>query len=91
MSKKSDHLLLNFKAQQSGTTYVYDMPSMFRQMVERQWKEFRAERPDMNITIPEQIFDSIELVLESDDRLVEQKRLPGQNNVKLNVRSITFH
>lgn len=55
---------------------------MFRQMVERQWKEYRAERPDVNIIIPEVLVDFVELVLEGD-RLVEQKRLPGQNTVNI--------
>lgn len=33
-----------FQAQQSGTTYVYDIPDMFRQMVDLHWKEFIESR-----------------------------------------------
>jgi hypothetical protein len=33
------------------------------------------------LTIPSKVMDSVELVLEGDDHLVEQKRLPGENNV----------
>jgi acetyl-CoA carboxylase/biotin carboxylase 1 len=34
-----------FQAQNVGTTYVYDIPDMFRQMAEKLWKEFIKERP----------------------------------------------
>lgn len=61
---------------------------MFRQMVERQWKEYRAERPNLNILIPEQIFDHVELVLDNDTSVVEQKRLPGQNNVRISIKNM---
>lgn len=33
-----------FQAQSIGTTYVYDYPDMFRQMVDLQWKQFSQER-----------------------------------------------
>lgn len=33
-----------FQAQSAGTTYVYDYPDMFRQMLEKQWKQFIEER-----------------------------------------------
>jgi hypothetical protein len=33
------------------------------------------------LTIPSKVLDSVELVLEGDNHLVEQKRLPGENNV----------
>lgn len=76
-------IIMPFQAQQSGTTYVYDVPSMFRQMVERSWREYRAERPNLEIPAPEQIIDIIELVLDSNGKIMEQKRLPGQNTVCL--------
>jgi hypothetical protein len=34
-----------FQAQSAGTTYVYDIPDMFRQMTEKLWKEFIEARP----------------------------------------------
>lgn len=34
-----------FQAQSQGTSYVYDLPDMFRQMTEKLWKEFIEERP----------------------------------------------
>lgn len=35
--------------------------------------------------IPSQPLKYIELVLDSQDQLVEQKRLPGENNVRIVV------
>ncbi|PSN52685.1 Acetyl-CoA carboxylase [Blattella germanica] len=70
-----------FQAQSAGTTYVYDIPDMFRQTTERLWKEFLEERQSENLVMPAKVVDSVELVLENDDHLVEQKRLPGENNV----------
>ncbi|XP_030553913.1 acetyl-CoA carboxylase isoform X2 [Drosophila novamexicana] len=69
-----------FQAQSNGTTYVYDVPDMFRQMTERHWKEFSKARPTVDIRIPDKILlECKELVLE-DDNLVELQRLPGENN-----------
>lgn len=70
-----------FQAQSNGTTYVYDVPDMFRQMTERHWKEFSKARPTVDIRIPDKILlECQELVLEGDN-LVEMQRLPGENNV----------
>ncbi|XP_017756170.1 PREDICTED: acetyl-CoA carboxylase isoform X1 [Eufriesea mexicana] len=69
-----------FQAQSAGTTYVYDLPDMFRQQTEKLWHKYIEERPQSDITIPNPVMDSAELVLEGEN-LVEQKRLPGENNV----------
>lgn len=70
-----------FQAQSNGTTYVYDIPDMFRQMTERLWKEYSMARPTIEVRIPEKILiECVELVLEGDT-LVEMKRLPGENTV----------
>lgn len=70
-----------FQAQSNGTTYVYDIPDMFRQMTERHWKEFSKARPTVDIRIPEKILvECVELVLDGDN-LIEMQRLPGENNV----------
>lgn len=72
-----------FQAQSNGTTYVYDIPDMFRQMTERLWKEYSKARPQLDIRIPEKILiECIELVLDGDT-LQEIQRLPGENNVNL--------
>nr|XP_018903562.1 PREDICTED: acetyl-CoA carboxylase isoform X3 [Bemisia tabaci] len=79
-----------FQAQSAGTTYCHDIPDMFRQMVERQWKEHIDQRPDDGIVKPAQLMDFAELVLE-EDHLVEQKRLPGENNVGMVAWRITLN
>ncbi|XP_076277454.1 acetyl-CoA carboxylase isoform X2 [Lasioglossum baleicum] len=69
-----------FQAQSAGTTYVYDLPDMFRQQTEKIWQKYIEERSNCDITIPNPVMECMELVLEGDN-LVEQKRLPGENNV----------
>lgn len=72
-----------FQAQSNGTTYVYDLPGMFRQMTERLWKEFSKARPSVDIRIPEKVLiDCKELVL-NGDKLEEIPRLPGENDVHM--------
>lgn len=54
---------------------------MFRQQIEKLWAKYYEERPGIvNPTIPSPVLDSVELVLDGDN-LVEQKRLPGENDV----------
>ncbi|XP_016913942.1 acetyl-CoA carboxylase isoform X3 [Apis cerana] len=69
-----------FQAQSAGTTYVYDLPDMFRQQTEKLWHKYIEEREQSDITIPNTVMDCVELVLEGEN-LVEQKRLPGENNI----------
>ncbi|XP_041970632.1 acetyl-CoA carboxylase isoform X2 [Aricia agestis] len=71
-----------FLATSQGTTYVYDIPDMFRQMVEKRWKDC-IEEGSVDGPMPDNVMNSVELVVESDGerRLVEVTRLPGQNTV----------
>lgn len=69
-----------FQAQSAGTTYVYDLPDMFRQQTEKLWLKYIEERPNSQLVIPNPVMDCVELVLEGEN-LVEQKRLPGENDV----------
>ncbi|KAL9876922.1 acetyl-CoA carboxylase isoform 1-T1 [Glossina fuscipes fuscipes] len=72
-----------FQAQSNGTTYVYDIPDMFRQMTERHWKQFSKARPTVDVRIPEKVLlECVELVLDGDS-LIEMKRLPGENTVAM--------
>lgn len=82
-----------FQAQSTGTTYVYDYPEMFRQMVDLQWKQYSEQRPSENIKIPDKLMDFVELVLdpESETRLIEQKRVPGENNVGMVAWRLTLY
>lgn len=70
-------------ATSQGTTYVYDMPDMFRQMVERRWREC-IEQGTVDGPAPENVLSSVELVAETDGerRMFEVTRLPGQNTVR---------
>ncbi|XP_058834759.1 acetyl-CoA carboxylase isoform X2 [Topomyia yanbarensis] len=70
-----------FQAQSNGTTYVYDIPDMFRQMTERLWKEFSKARPTEDIRIPEKILLVCNELVMKGDTMEEIQRLPGENNV----------
>lgn len=45
----------------------------------RLWEEYVEGR--LEVEIPAQVMHHVELVLDSNDRLVERKRLPGENDV----------
>ncbi|XP_077270819.1 acetyl-CoA carboxylase isoform X1 [Temnothorax americanus] len=83
-----------FQAQSAGTTYAYDLPDMFRQQLEKLWQRYIEERPPSEgqspITIPNPVMDVVELVLEGE-QLVEQKRLPGENDVGMIAWRLTLY
>lgn len=83
-----------FQAQSAGTTYIYDLPDMFRQQLEKLWQRYVEERPSGEsqdpITIPNPVMDVVELVLEGE-QLVEQKRLPGENDVGMVAWRLTLY
>lgn len=84
-----DYLQLKrFQAQSNGTTYVYDFPDMFQQALIRLWEEYTMRRPE--IEIPAQLMRHVELVLDSKGQLVEQKRIPGENNIGMVAWKITM-
>lgn len=37
-----------FQAQSTGTTYVYDLPDMFQQQLEKTWEKYKEDHPDGN-------------------------------------------
>nr|QLI61955.1 acetyl-CoA carboxylase 2 [Streltzoviella insularis] len=80
-----------FLATSQGTTYVYDIPDMFRQMVERRWREC-IEDGSVDGPMPDNVMSSVELVVEPDGerRVVEVTRLPGQNNVGMVAWRLTL-
>ncbi|KAG5900051.1 hypothetical protein JTB14_016026 [Gonioctena quinquepunctata] len=82
-----------FQAQSAGTTYVYDFPDMFRQMVDLHWKQYSQERLSETINMPEKLMDFVELILDPDTetRLIEQKRVPGENNVGMIAWRLTLY
>ncbi|XP_014612049.1 PREDICTED: acetyl-CoA carboxylase isoform X3 [Polistes canadensis] len=79
-----------FQAQSAGTTYAYDLPDIFRQQVEKSWHKYIEERPNSNIIIPSSVMDCVELVLDGEN-LVEQKRLPGENDVGMVAWRLTLY
>ncbi|KAG1958146.1 acetyl-CoA carboxylase isoform X3 [Pimephales promelas] len=62
-----------FQAQTLGTTYVYDFPEMFRQALFKLWGP--------GDSYPKDVLMCNELVLDSQGRLVQMNRLPGDNEV----------
>ncbi|XP_078081038.1 acetyl-CoA carboxylase 1 [Mustelus asterias] len=68
-----------FQAQSLGTTYVYDLPEMFRQSLIKLWTsmEVQAELPSP----PAELLTFTELVLDSQGQLVQLNRLPGGNEI----------
>ncbi|KAI5637058.1 carboxyl transferase domain-containing protein [Phthorimaea operculella] len=95
-----------FLATSQGTTYVYDIPDMFRQIVEKRWREcieegsivekrWRecVEEGSQDGPIPDVVMTCVELVVEADGerRLVEVTRLPGQNTVGMVAWRMTLY
>ncbi|KAL0809386.1 hypothetical protein ABMA28_011580 [Loxostege sticticalis] len=80
-----------FLATSQGTTYVYDMPDMFRQTVEKRWREC-IEEGTVDGPMPDNVMTSVELVVEPDGerRVVEVTRLPGQNTVGMVAWRLTL-
>uniref|UniRef100_A0A667YIW6 acetyl-CoA carboxylase n=1 Tax=Myripristis murdjan TaxID=586833 RepID=A0A667YIW6_9TELE len=62
-----------FQAQTLGTTYVYDFPEMFRQALFKLWGP--------GDKYPKDVLMCSELVLDSQGRLTQLNRLPGDNDV----------
>ncbi|KTF87604.1 hypothetical protein cypCar_00010440 [Cyprinus carpio] len=62
-----------FQAQTLGTTYVYDFPEMFRQALFKLWGP--------GDSYPKDVLMCNELVLDSQGRLVQMNRLPGDNEI----------
>lgn len=66
-----------FRAQTNHTTYVYDLPEMFRKMTERLWDEFPAK----NVEKPREVLASCVELVWNNGRLEECKREAGANDV----------
>lgn len=69
-----------FQAQSSGTTYVYDFPDMFRQMVDLHWKQYQ-ERSSGILKI------EIEMFLLFIGVFLSQHQEPGQADGDRRVNS----
>uniref|UniRef100_A0A3B3XQC9 acetyl-CoA carboxylase n=1 Tax=Poecilia mexicana TaxID=48701 RepID=A0A3B3XQC9_9TELE len=62
-----------FQAQTLGTTYVYDVPEMFRQALFKLWVP--------GDKCPKDVLICTELVLDAEGRLVQMNRQPADNDV----------
>lgn len=86
-----DYLQLKrFQAQSNGTTYIYDFPEMFQAALIKLWEEHLECRPE--IEMPTQVMQCIELVIDPNNpqRLIEQKRVPGENDCGMVAWRITL-
>ncbi|XP_048411956.1 acetyl-CoA carboxylase 2 isoform X2 [Stegostoma tigrinum] len=73
-----------FQAQSLGTTYVYDFPEIFQQVLFKLWGS--------DVDCPKEPFLCTELVLDSQGQLVHMNRIPGGNEVgmvawKMNLKT----
>ncbi|KAL1671884.1 ClpP/crotonase-like domain-containing protein [Schizophyllum commune] len=66
-----------YRAHLIGTTYVYDFPQLFAKALNNVWLE--ARKVDPSLTIPKNVLESRELVLDEHDRIAEVDRAPGDN------------
>ncbi|CAO0802940.1 unnamed protein product [Mucor circinelloides] len=83
-----------YKAHLMGTTYVYDFPELFRQATQNQWSQYvrskksAGEKPP---TVPSQIVEAVELVLDEEvNELREQVRPHGTNTVGMVAWIVTL-
>ncbi|XP_046694451.1 acetyl-CoA carboxylase 1 isoform X1 [Silurus meridionalis] len=70
-----------FQAQSLGTTYVYDLPEMFRQALKKLWQSMDAFAHLPKCPLPPELLTFTELVLDSQGQLVQLNRLPGGNEI----------
>lgn len=79
-----DHLQLKrFTAQQMGTTYVYDFPEMFNQVLKNEWESCKknSESESENI-LDDSYVVATELALDAEKKNLESvNRNPGVNDV----------
>ncbi|KAJ6219257.1 hypothetical protein RDWZM_005069 [Blomia tropicalis] len=86
-----DYLQLKrFQAQSNGTTYIYDFPDMFQAALIKMWEDYLECRPD--VQMPQHVMQCMELVLDPTNptRLIEMKRVPGENDCGMVAWRITL-
>ncbi|XP_028408241.1 acetyl-CoA carboxylase-like isoform X2 [Dendronephthya gigantea] len=72
--------LKRFTAQNQGTTYVYDIPELFKQAVLKYWKQWSKEH-GKDINLKQKVVEASEYVLKEDGQLHQVNRLAGENNI----------
>ncbi|NXY64371.1 ACAC carboxylase, partial [Callaeas wilsoni] len=76
-----------FQAQTLGTSYVYDIPEMFRQSLIKLWNSMNDHAFLPPVPLPSDILTYTELVLDDQGQLVHMNRLPGGNEAS----ATSFH
>ncbi|XP_017315370.1 acetyl-CoA carboxylase 1 isoform X4 [Ictalurus punctatus] len=79
-----------FQAQSLGTTYVYDLPEMFRQALKKLWQSMDTYAHLPKCPLPSELLTFTELVLDSQGQLVQMNRLPGGNEIGMVAWRITL-
>ncbi|XP_018104904.1 acetyl-CoA carboxylase isoform X2 [Xenopus laevis] len=79
-----------FQAQSLGTTYVYDIPEMFRQALIKQWESMEAHAFLPKCPLPSDVLTYTELVLDDQGQLVHMNRLPGGNEIGMVAWKMTL-
>ncbi|KAG9493211.1 hypothetical protein GDO78_001235 [Eleutherodactylus coqui] len=79
-----------FQAQSLGTTYVYDIPEMFRQALIKLWESMDASAYIAKSPLPSDVLIYTELVLDDQGQLVHMNRLPGGNEIGMVAWKMTL-
>uniref|UniRef100_A0A8V5HI62 acetyl-CoA carboxylase n=1 Tax=Melopsittacus undulatus TaxID=13146 RepID=A0A8V5HI62_MELUD len=79
-----------FQAQSLGTSYVYDIPEMFRQSLIKLWSSMNEHAFLPTPPLPSDILTYTELVLDDQGQLVHMNRLPGGNEVGMVAWKMTL-
>ncbi|XP_040280126.1 acetyl-CoA carboxylase 1 [Bufo bufo] len=79
-----------FQAQSLGTTYVYDIPEMFRQALIKLWESMDASAYIPKCPLPSDVLIYTELVLDDQGQLVHMNRLPGGNEIGMVAWKMTL-
>ncbi|WVW79516.1 hypothetical protein I302_101485 [Kwoniella bestiolae CBS 10118] len=66
-----------YQAHVIGTTYVYDFPDLFRQAIDKAWRQLTQYLP--HVKVPSDLLHASELVLDEHGELQEVNRPPGLN------------
>ncbi|NXR84120.1 ACAC carboxylase, partial [Pycnonotus jocosus] len=74
-----------FQAQTLGTSYVYDIPEMFRQSLIKLWNSMNDHAFLPPAPLPSDILTYTELVLDDQGQLVHMNRLPGGNEASIGM------
>ncbi|XP_075760884.1 acetyl-CoA carboxylase 1 isoform X4 [Pelodiscus sinensis] len=79
-----------FQAQSLGTTYVYDIPEMFRQSLIKLWDSMSEYAFLPTPPLPSDMLTYTELVLDDQGQLVHMNRLPGGNEIGMVAWKMTL-